>query len=60
MTGSVLDGIEGLGPVRHKRLVAAFGGVRSVQKAPLEELMALGWLPDAVATAVFAKAHRPE
>jgi hypothetical protein len=40
--------------------VAAFGGVRSVQKAPLEELMALGWLPDAVATAVFAKAHRPE
>ena len=60
MTGSVLDGIEGLGPARHKRLVAAFGGVRSVQKAPLEELMALGWLPDAVATAVFAKAHRPE
>jgi excinuclease ABC subunit C len=60
MTGSVLDGIEGLGPARHKRLVAAFGGVRSVQKASLEELMALGWLPDAVATAVFAKAHRPE
>jgi excinuclease UvrABC nuclease subunit len=58
MTGSVLDGIEGLGPVRHKRLVAAFGGVRSVQKASLEDLIALSWLPDAVGEAVFAKAHR--
>lgn len=58
MTGSVLDGIEGLGPARHKRLVAAFGGVRSVQRASLDDLIALSWLPDAVGEAVFAKAHR--
>ena len=59
MTGSVLDGIPGLGPTRRKRLVAAFGGVRAVQRAPLEDLVALSWLPDAVGEAVFAKAHRP-
>ena len=59
MTGSVLDGIPGLGPTRRKRLVAAFGGVRAVQRAPLEDLVALDWLPDAVGEAVFAKAHRP-
>jgi excinuclease ABC subunit C len=60
MTGSVLDGIPGLGPARRKRLVAVFGGVRAVQRAPLEDLVALGWLPDPVAEAVFAKAHRPQ
>jgi excinuclease ABC subunit C len=59
MTGSVLDGIPGLGQNRRKRLVAAFGGVRAVQRAPLEDLVALSWLPDAVGEAVFAKAHRP-
>lgn len=58
MTGSVLDGIVGLGPARRKRLLAAFGGVRAVQRASLEELQALTWLPDEVADAVFAKAHR--
>ena len=58
MTASVLDGIPGLGPNRRKRLVAAFGGVRAVQRASLEDLVALSWLPDAVGEAVFAKAHR--
>jgi hypothetical protein len=33
--------------------------VRAVQRAPLEDLVALSWLPDAVGEAVFAKAHRP-
>ena len=58
MTASALDGIPGLGPNRRKRLVAAFGGVRAVQRASLEDLVALSWLPDAVGEAVFAKAHR--
>jgi len=58
MTGSVLDGIAGLGPARRKRLVSAFGGVRAVQRASLDELQALTWLPDQVANAVFAKAHK--
>ena len=59
MTGSVLDGIVGLGPTRRKRLVSAFGGVRAVQRASLYDLKALSWLPDKVAAAVFAKVHRP-
>jgi excinuclease ABC subunit C len=58
MTGSILDGIMGLGPARRKRLVSVFGGVRAVQKASLEELRALSWLPDEVAEAVYAKAHK--
>jgi excinuclease ABC subunit C len=60
MTGSVLDGIIGLGPARRKRLVSAFGGVRAVQRASLDQLQALSWLPDEVAEAVFAKAHRAD
>ena len=58
MTGSVLDGITGLGPARRKRLVSVFGGVRAVQKASLEDLQALSWLPDEVAEAVYAKVHK--
>ncbi len=54
MTASVLDGITGLGETRKKRLVAELGGVRAVQRASLEDLRALSWLPDAVADNVHA------
>jgi excinuclease ABC subunit C len=57
MTKSVLDEIPGLGPSRKKRLVAELGGVGKVKTASLEELSALPWLPDKVATAVYAKIH---
>jgi excinuclease ABC subunit C len=57
MTKSVLDDIPGLGPTRKKRLVKELGGVRAVQQATLEDLQALSWLPDAVATAVHEKVH---
>ena len=57
MTGSVLDGISGLGPTRRKRLVTSFGGVRAVQRSTLEELLALSWLPATVAEAVYARTH---
>ena len=59
MTVSVLDGIAGLGEVRHKRLVKEFGGVAGVKAASLETLQGLRWLPDAVAKAVFDKVHAP-
>jgi excinuclease ABC subunit C len=52
MTSSILDGIPGLGPVRKKRLVTAFGGMRALRAATPEELAALPWLPDDVAAAV--------
>ena len=57
MTVSSLDGIAGLGDVRRKKLVKAFGGVNAVKRAELAELLELSFLPDAVAEAVFAKFH---
>ena len=54
MTGSSLDGIAGLGPVRKARLTKELGGVRAVQRAELHELKALQWLPDKVAENVHA------
>jgi excinuclease ABC subunit C len=59
MTRSVLDDIPGLGPTRKRRLVRELGGVRAVQTAPLETLLALPWLPDNVARAVHEKLHLP-
>ncbi|MBI2710043.1 MAG: excinuclease ABC subunit UvrC [Actinobacteria bacterium] len=58
MTVSKLDGISGLGPARKKRLVAELGGVRAVERASLDELRALPWLPDKVAEAVHESVHR--
>jgi excinuclease ABC subunit C len=58
MTTSVLDGVPGLGEARRKRLVKELGGVRAVQQASLEDLLALPWLPDSVARAVHDKVHR--
>jgi excinuclease ABC subunit C len=59
MTKSVLDDIPGLGPTRKKRLIKEIGGVTAVRQAPLETLLALSWLPDQVAEAVYAKTHSP-
>jgi excinuclease ABC subunit C len=59
MTTSVLDGIRGLGPTRQKRLTKELGGINAVKRAPLDELQALTWLPDAVAQAVHDKIHKP-
>ncbi len=60
MTVSVLDGISGLGPTRKKRLLKELGGVNAVKAAPIETLLELTWLPDAVAEAVWNKIHMPE
>jgi len=59
MTTSVLDGIPGLGPTRKKRLVKELGGMAPVKAAGLDTLLALPWLPDAVARAAHDKLHRP-
>jgi excinuclease ABC subunit C len=56
-TRSVLEGIPGLGEQRRARLVGHFGGVRAVQRASLDDLRALTWLPDAVAEAVYGSLH---
>ena len=57
MTKSVLDDISGLGPARKARLVKELGGVRAVQSATQDELLALSWLPDAVGSAVWEQLH---
>jgi excinuclease ABC subunit C len=57
MTKSVLDDITGLGPTRKKRLIKELGGVNAVKVASLETLVALSWLPNDVARAVFDKCH---
>jgi excinuclease ABC subunit C len=60
MTKSALDGIEGLGPARKKRLNEELGGVNSVKRAELDDLKKLSWLPDDVAENVFRALHRVE
>ena len=57
MTRSELDGVPGLGPARLARLLAHFGGAAEVRRASIEDLLALGWLPEAVARAVHARVH---
>jgi excinuclease ABC subunit C len=59
MTASGLDGIPGLGEARKKKLLTALGGITAVKKAGLEELKALSFLPDSVATAVHDRFHKP-
>ena len=60
MTRSSLDGIAGLGPTRRTRLVKEMGGVRAVERATLDDLLALSWLPDAVAYSIYEKLHGPQ
>ena len=57
MTTSALDGIVGLGEARKKKLLEEFGGVNAVKRAELDELTALSFLPDAVASAIYDKFH---
>lgn len=59
MTRSALDGIPGLGEKRKQRLVKELGGVRAVKAADLPTLIALPWLPDTVAEAVYEALHSP-
>lgn len=57
MKESVLDGITGLGDSRRQRLLKELGTLKAVKEAPLDQLQALPWLPDAVALAIFQKIH---
>jgi len=57
MVSSALEGIEGLGEARRKRLLKAMGGVTAVKSASLDDLLAHSWLPDVVAKAVYVHFH---
>ena len=49
MTASVLDEVEGLGPKRKKTLLKAFGSVKKLRGASVEDIVAVGGIPRAVA-----------
>ena len=57
MVASSLEGIDGLGEVRAKRLLKDLGTVKAIKSASMEELMALSWLPENVARNVYAHFH---
>jgi excinuclease ABC subunit C len=60
MTRSALDGIEGLGEVRRKKLMRQFGSVKRIREAALEDLVEVPGLPKKVAEATYAALHTPE
>jgi excinuclease ABC subunit C len=55
MTRSVLDDVPGLGPGRRARLLKEFGSVKRLRELDEADLVALSWLPDAVARAIYAR-----
>jgi excinuclease ABC subunit C len=57
MTRSVLDDVPGLGPTRRTRLLKEFGSVKKLRERTEDELVALPWLPDRVARALYARLH---
>ena len=54
MTKSVLDTLDGVGPVRKKRLIAAFGSVGAIRRAPVDEIAAVKGMTPALASQVKA------
>jgi excinuclease ABC subunit C len=59
MVASSLSGIEGLGPARRERLLAAFGSLDALRHATLDELEALAWLPGDVARTLYDHLQAP-
>jgi excinuclease ABC subunit C len=57
MTKSALEGVPGLGPGRRTRLLRQYGTLKALRAASRQELVALPWLPEAVADAVYRHLH---
>jgi len=54
MMQSALDSLEGIGPVRKKRILAAFGSVAAVKRASLDEIVAVKGMTPELASRVKA------
>jgi excinuclease ABC subunit C len=54
MTKSVLDTLEGVGPVRKKRLMTVFGSVGAIKRASVDEIAAVKGMSPALASQVKA------
>jgi excinuclease ABC subunit C len=59
MVASSLSGVDGLGPARRERLLAAFGSLDALRHATLDELEALAWLPGGVARRLYDHLQAP-
>jgi excinuclease ABC subunit C len=57
MTRSILDDVPGLGPIRRARLLKEHGSVKRLRELTEDDVVAIPWLPDAVAHAVYAQLH---
>src|SRR5262249_45697648 len=57
MTRSVLDDVPGLGPTRRGRLLKEHGSVKRLRALTEDDLVAIAWLPDKVARALYAQLH---
>jgi excinuclease ABC subunit C len=54
MTSSALDKLEGVGPVRKKRLMTAFGSVAAIRRATVDEIAAVKGMSPSLASTVKA------
>ena len=52
MTRSALDALAGVGPVRKKRLLTAFGSVAGLKRASIDEIAAVKGMTPALAASV--------
>ena len=59
MVASSLEGVRGLGAARRERLLATFGSLDALRASSLEDLRALSWLPDDVATRLYDHVRAP-
>lgn len=55
-----LDQIEGIGDTRKRTLLKAFGSVKRIKEAPLEDLKAVKGVPHSVAQTVYRHFHPQE
>ncbi len=59
MTQSALDALSGVGPVRRKRLLIAFGSVGALKRASVDEIAAVKGMTPALASSVKAALTAP-
>jgi excinuclease ABC subunit C len=58
MTKSVLDTLDGVGPVRKKRLMTVFGSVGAIRRASVDEIAAVKGMTPALASQVKSALER--